>query len=118
MKTMTFVDPSTGQVTEVWDGREAMRTLVDALAKLQQLGALAHNGQTEIRAGPMRHPDGSTAATVAVSAWDGGSSWRIMMPSTELCCTDRLIGRVGAEELGGVGGLPLSDLGRPPCLSS
>src|SRR3712207_346802 len=81
MQIMTFVDQDTGQVTKVWDGREAMRTLADGLAKLQELEALADNGQAEISAFPMQLPDGSIVATVAVSAY-AVSSWRIMMPAS------------------------------------
>ena len=67
------------------DGRQTMRTLADALNKLHELGVLAEDGQAEIQIAPMRLPDGSTAASVAVAA----SGRSVLMPSaTHFTATD------------------------------
>lgn len=65
---------------EVWDGRAHMRTLADALAKLQALGALADRDLAEIRTTLMQLPDGNVAGTVVVFGRTGERSVRVILP--------------------------------------
>lgn len=81
MEMMTLVERGTGRRVRIWDGRATMRTLADALAKLEELGILAPDAKAEVRVLPMRLPDGRETATISVgrqiTSW-----WRIAIPSS------------------------------------
>ena len=81
MNVMNLVDPDTGEITRVWDGRKTMRTLADALAKLEELGALAAYGEVEIGLTLLGLPDGRVVGSVNVAASQGEARWRVMMPA-------------------------------------
>jgi hypothetical protein len=81
MNVMNLVDSNTGEITRVWDGRKTMRTLADALAKLDELGALAANGKAEIVLSLLGLPDGRVVGSLNVAASQGEARWRVMMPA-------------------------------------
>ena len=76
---MGLVDPKTGEVTEFVDGREKMRTLADALAKLREIGALAGDGEATIYVPLISLPDGRSVGSVGVGASHGEKRGRILM---------------------------------------
>jgi hypothetical protein len=80
-KSVTFVDPAAGPTKAVLHGRPRIDTLVEALAKLQDLGILADNGHAKISVAPMQLPDGSVAASVALIVVVGTAHKCLMMPS-------------------------------------
>ena len=81
MKMMTVRDAQSGELTAIWDGRATMRTLADALAKLQDLGALPNDGHAEIKTMSIPLPTGESSAVVTV-AGPAGSGWQIAMPTS------------------------------------
>ena len=81
MRLMDLVDPKSGQVTSVWDGRKTMRTFADARDKLEELGDLAGTGDAEIRVVSMVLADGRIIGSASVAATHGAARWRILMPS-------------------------------------
>lgn len=81
MEMMTLVERGTGRRIRIWDGRGTMRTLADALAKLEELGSLAADAKAEVLVLPMRLPDGRETGIISVGQ-QITSSWRIAMPSS------------------------------------
>ena len=65
---------------QVIDGRRSMRSLVDALAKLEEAGCLKEGDHATVRAFWMQLPDGAVVATIAVIA-PGEQPHRVMLPS-------------------------------------
>jgi hypothetical protein len=65
---------------QVIDGRRSMRSLVDALAKLEEAGCLKEGDHATVRAFWMQLPDGVMVATVAVIA-PGEHRRRVILPS-------------------------------------
>ena len=81
MQMLSLMDRESDRTLKLWDGRTTMRTLADGLAKLNELGSLAHDGQAEIRTMPMLLPNGERSAVVAVMGVQRKSGWGIAMPS-------------------------------------
>jgi len=101
---MAFVDPKTAQDMEVWDGRATLSTLADALAKLQELGALADEDHAQIRTIPMRLPDGGTAAIVEIIPRVARPRRSILMPSSTGFTAKDTLGAQHRYEIGRLDG--------------
>ena len=71
MEPMSLVDPKTGEITKVVDGRMTMRTIADALAKLSELGAWTTDAEATICVPLMSLPDRRVVGSVGVSASRG-----------------------------------------------
>jgi hypothetical protein len=76
-----------------YDGRRTLRSLADALAKLQEFGGLANGEGVEIKTWGLMLPDGrSTGFLVVIGpSRADGSRWVIRMPSSGrfVACTTR-----------------------------
>lgn len=109
---MSFVDPTTGPTKAVLHGRPRTDTLVEALAKLQDLGILADNGHAKINVARMQLPDGSVAASVALIVVMGTAHKCLMMPScTSFIATDTS-GNSGRYEIDKLNGAVTDDSGK------
>lgn len=104
MDMLTLIDTESGRTLKLWDGRETMRTLADALTKLHELGSLAHDGQAEIRTRPMRLPNGERSAVVMVIGARDKSGWGIAMPSAAKFHARDTLGRRQGYEISALHG--------------
>src|SRR4051812_29759635 len=64
-----------------YDGRETMRSLADALHKLQELGALSTDERVEIRTAAVQLPDRASGLVLVVGPPRPDVRWVIRMPS-------------------------------------
>jgi len=77
-----YEDPKTRTAVRCLDGRNSVRTLADALSKLQEVGGLAKHGTVLIQVARLEFPDGSDPGQVAVTpAKPGpGGRWTVLIP--------------------------------------
>jgi hypothetical protein len=78
-------------VAQVIDGRRSMRTLADALARLEEAGWLKEGDHARVQAFWMRLPDGAVVATVAVIA-PGEQPHRVMLPAAVCFTANNTVG--------------------------
>ena len=84
MTVTLFADPKTGETIHSFDGRGTMRSLGDALYKLQEVGGLRENGDVLIQVMQLELPDGRAPGLVSVTPADPGPKgrWSPLMPSS------------------------------------
>jgi hypothetical protein len=88
---------------QVIDGRRSMRTLVDALAELEEVGWLKDGDRATVRALWMQLPDGAVVATVAVIA-PGEQPHRVMMPAAARFTAKNTVGERHERDVGELDG--------------
>src|SRR5688572_28807067 len=84
MTVTLFADRQTGETIHSFDGRRTMRSLRDALDKLQEVGGLREDGDVLIQAARLELPDGRAPGLVSVTPADPGPKgrWIVLMPSS------------------------------------
>jgi len=79
-------------IAQVIDGRRSMRTLADALVKLEKSGLLKEGDHATIRTCWMQLPDGAVVATVAVIAPGEQPQNHVMMPAAVRFTANNTVG--------------------------
>ena len=85
-------------IAQVIDGRRSMRTLADALVKLEKSGLLKEGDHATIRTCWMQLPDGAVVATVAVIA-PGEQRHGVMLPSAARFTAKNTVGERRERDL-------------------
>ena len=88
---LAVINSKTSKRLTIWNGRDTMFTLGDALAKLEKLKCLGRGEHAEIKIGIMQFPNGQTTALVTVIGALREAGWAISLRmARQFTARDRL----------------------------